>query len=148
MVGVITGEKWLLAFDAVKSQFELEEIKPEQKEAIQSFFEGKNLFVNLLMGFGKSLIFQCLPIVVDVIHEKPLGSSVVVVISPLRSLMDDQLKYLNNLSIPAIVITDEEDPETIRPVLVITLLCSFHQSACCRLMFGGASLNAKTSPKC
>ena len=83
MAAVITEEKWLLAFDAVKYQFELEEIIPEQKEAIRSFFEGKNVFVNLPTGFGKSLIFQCLPIVADVIHEKPRGSSVVVVILPL-----------------------------------------------------------------
>ena len=56
-------------------------------------------------------------IVADVIHEKPCGSSVVVVILPLQSLMEDQVKYLNNLGIPAIAITDVEDPETIQQVL-------------------------------
>ena len=130
MAAVITEEKWLLAFDAVKNQFELEEIIPEEKEAITSFFEGKNVFVNLPTGFGKSLIFQCLPIVADVIHEKPRGSSVVVVISPLRSLMEDQVKYLNNLTIPAIAITDEEDPETIQQVLNGIYLVVFGSPEC------------------
>ena len=143
MAAVITEEKWLLAFDVVKNQFESEEIIPEQKEAIRSFFEGKNVFVNLPVGFGKSLTFQCLPIVADVIHEKPRGSSVVVVISPLRSLMEDQVKYLNNLSIPAIAITDEEDPETIQQVLNGIYLVVFGSPECllstdvCRTPFNG-----------
>ena len=59
MAAIITEDKWPLAFNAVKNQFELEEIIPQQKEAIRSFFKGKNVFVNLLTGFGKSLIFQC-----------------------------------------------------------------------------------------
>ena len=50
--------------------------------------KGKIVFVNLPTGFGKSLIFQCLLIVVDIVHKKPWGSSIVV-ISPLRSLMED-----------------------------------------------------------
>ena len=41
-------------------------------------------------GYGKSLIFQCLPIPADALLDKPRSSSLVVVISPLRSLMEDQ----------------------------------------------------------
>ena len=37
-----------------------------------------------------------------------------VVISPLRSLMDDQVQYLCNQCILAIAITDDDDPETIQ----------------------------------
>ena len=76
------------------------------------------MFVNLPTGFGKSLIFQCLPIVAKIVHDKPRGSaSVIVVISSLRSLMEDQVLYLNNICIPAIAITDVEDPENIQQVL-------------------------------
>jgi superfamily II DNA helicase RecQ len=55
--------------------------------------------------------------VADVLDSKPRGTSVIVVILPLQYLMNDQVQYLNNLCIPAIAITDEEDPEIIQQVL-------------------------------
>ena len=63
-------ENWNAAFEAVKSQFEVPDLLPEQRKAIRSFFQGKNVFVNIPTGFGKSLIFQCLPIVADIVHKK------------------------------------------------------------------------------
>ena len=56
---------------------------------------GQNIFVNLLTGYGKSLIFQCLPITADALFKKPRDFS--VVISPLRSLVGDQIRHVNNL---------------------------------------------------
>ena len=88
------------------------------------------MFVNLPTGFGKSLIFQSLPIVADNVSGKPRGSSVIVVISPLRSLMEDQVQYLNNSCIPAIAITDVEDPEIIQQVLNGNFLVVFGSPEC------------------
>ena len=59
-------ENWNAAFEAVKAQFEVPDLHPEQRKEIRSFFQGKNVFVNLPTGFGKSLIFQCLLIVADI----------------------------------------------------------------------------------
>ena len=75
------------------------------------------MFVNLPTDFGKSLIFQSLPIVADIVSGKPRGSSVIVVISPLRSLMEDRVQNLNSICIPAIAITDVEDLKIIEQVL-------------------------------
>ena len=86
-MATVSENKWKEAFEAMKSQFELTELLSEQQEAIKAFFEEKDVFVNLPPGLGKSLIFQSLPIVADIVHDKPHGSSVIVVISPLRSLM-------------------------------------------------------------
>ena len=58
------------------------------------------MFVNLPTGYGKSLVFQCLPISADALLDKPRGSSPVVVISPLRSLVEDQVLFLNNNGVP------------------------------------------------
>lgn len=123
-------EKWKEAFEAVKAQFELTDLLPEQQEAIKAFFKGKNVFVDLPTGFGKSLIFQSLPIVADIVSGKPRGSSVIVVISPLRSLMEDQVQYLNSICIPAIAITDVEDPEIIQQVLNGNFLVVFGSPEC------------------
>ena len=113
----VSEENWNAAFEAVKSQFEVPDLLTEQQKAIRSFFQGKNVFVNLRTGFGKSLIFQCLPIVADIVHNKPRGSSIIVVISPLWSLMEDQVRYLTSLGIPAIAIKNDEDPDIIQQVL-------------------------------
>lgn len=116
-MAVESEELWQMAFEAAKSQFRIESFLKEQKDAIKAFFQNRNVFVNLPTGFGKSLIFQCLTIVGDVLHKKPRGSSVIVVISPLRSLMNDQVEYLQSVGVPAISITDEEDPEIVQQVM-------------------------------
>lgn len=116
-MAAITDEGLQRAFQAVKEQFEIDSLLPEQEKALQEFLGGRNVFVNLPTGYGKSLIFQCLPIAADALFERPRASSVVVVISPLRSLMEDQVLYLNELGIPAIAITDEEDPELLQQVM-------------------------------
>ena len=88
------------------------------------------MFVNLPTDFGKSLIFQSLPIVADIVSGKPRGSSVIVVISPLRSLMEDRVQNLNSICIPAIAITDVEDPKIIEQVLNGNFLVVFGLPEC------------------
>ena len=112
-----TEECWQKAFKAVREQFEIDNLLPEQENALREFLGGQNIFVNLPTGYGKSLIFQCLPIAADALCEKPRGSSVLVVISPLRSLVEDQIRHVNNMGVPAIAITDEEDVEIIQQVM-------------------------------
>ena len=43
----------------------LRELKPKQIEAIQSFVSGRDTFVSLPTGYGKSVIFAILPILFD-----------------------------------------------------------------------------------
>ena len=69
------------AFKAVREQFEIDNLLPEQENALREFLGGQNIFVNLPTGYGKSLIFQCLPIAADALFEKPHGSSVLVVMT-------------------------------------------------------------------
>ena len=112
-----TEECWQKAFKAVREQFEIDNLLPEQEKTLRKFLGDQNIFVNLPTGYGKSLIFQCLPIAADALFEKPHGSSVLVVISPLRSLMEDQIRHVNNMGVPAIAITDEEDVKIIQQVM-------------------------------
>ena len=53
------------------------------------------MFFSAHTGYGKSLIFQAIPIIADIFDEKVIGTSVVVVISPLISLTQDQVKICN-----------------------------------------------------
>ena len=84
-----TEECWQRALKAARGQFEIDNLLPEQENAFREFLGGQNIFVNLPTGYSKSLIFPCLPIAADALFEKPRDSSVLVVISPLRSLMGD-----------------------------------------------------------
>lgn len=106
-------ECWQKAVKAVREQFEIDNFLPKQENALREFLGGQNIFVNLPRGYGKSLIFQCLPIAADALFEKPRGSSVLLVKSPLRSMMEDQIRHVNDLEVPAIAITDEEDVKVI-----------------------------------
>lgn len=101
----------------MREQFEIDNLLPEQENALREFLGGRNIFVNLPTGYSKSLIFQCLPIAADALFEKPRGSSVLVVISPLRSLMENEIRHLNNMGVPAIAITEDEDVEIIQQVM-------------------------------
>ena len=48
------------------------------------------------------MIFQCLSIAVHALFQRPRGSSVIVVISPLQLLLKAQLCHLNDFGDPAI----------------------------------------------
>ncbi len=63
----------------------------EQEEVIFNFISGRDLFVSLPTGSGKSLCYACLPLVFDELKLES-ESSIVIVLSPLNSLMKDQEK--------------------------------------------------------
>ena len=42
----------------------------KQKEALENFFSGRDVFVNLPTCYGKSLIFQAVPIMADIIFKR------------------------------------------------------------------------------
>ena len=62
-----------------------EKLKEEQLLAIDEFVSGKDAFVSLPTGFGKSPIYGLLPAVYDRVREYTMPTSVAVVVSPLAS---------------------------------------------------------------
>ena len=76
------------AFRVVSSMFKILDLNAHQKEAIRKIVTEKgDVFVNLPTGFGKSLIYQALPLVFD--HTSAISGHNIVVVSPLISLMAD-----------------------------------------------------------
>jgi len=124
------SESWEKAFSAVENQFEIPSLLLEQKQAIQGFLSSKSVFVNLPTGYGKSLIFQCLPMVYDMVHQRARGSSLIVVLSPLKALMEDHINYLGNVGIPAIAVGDEEDPDIVQQIANGTYIVVFGSPEC------------------
>jgi len=54
-------------------------LRPEQAEAVSAFAGGKDMFVALPTGSGKSLCFAILPWVFDVLHRPSKGRNIVIV---------------------------------------------------------------------
>ena len=52
--------------DAV-CMYGITQLKPKQREAMLSFLSGKDVFVTLPTGYGKSIIYGLLPVVFDLI---------------------------------------------------------------------------------
>ena len=81
--------------------------KPEQLAAIRAVYDGKDVFVWLPTGFGKSLCYEMLPFVMDYKLSRACAEnySVVLVVSPLVALMVDQVLSLRRRGIRAAILT-------------------------------------------
>jgi len=73
--------------------FRIQSLRPEQESAMLAVLNGRDAFVSLPTGFGKSLIYQ----VPAMIVEQPT-----IVISPLIALMTDQERALKKRGVPVV----------------------------------------------
>lgn len=82
-------------------------LKPQQVQCFDYILQGYDVIAVLPTGFGKSLLFQLLP---DILPTKTT-SNVVIVVCPLTSIIEDQLKVLKGMGINAAVLRTENVKE-------------------------------------
>ena len=73
--------------------------------------KGQNAFVSLPTGFGKSLVYQVLPFCAERLLRGQFTQKtpVVVIVSPLVSLMYDQVAQLSSKNVRALCISGDQD---------------------------------------
>ena len=78
-----------------------EGLRPKQQQVVRHFLLGCDVFVSLPTGSGKSLCYCVLPKVFDYLRSSSAGS-IVVVISPLIALMQDQVRAMTERGVKAV----------------------------------------------
>ena len=111
---VLMNKRFEEAFDIIKYVFKVEKLYDDQTKLIKAFCNGSNVFFNAPTGYGKSIVFQSLPWVTDVLYEQTIGFSTLIVISPLQSLMEDQCNRMKDIGISSIALySDNAGDESI-----------------------------------
>ena len=92
--------------------FGYQRLKSGQIEAVMSFCKGKDVFVSLPTGYGKTLIYAILPLLFNVLRRTK--SSIVLVVSPLAALMAEQKKRFVPMVVNAEFLGElQTDPEAV-----------------------------------
>ena len=73
--------------------------KTKQIECLQTILCHKDVIVNLTVGYGKSRIYQCLPMLLSSVSSST--NVVVLVVSPLTIIQQDQMQILAEHNIKA-----------------------------------------------
>ena len=87
--------------EQLQELFGLDDFRPAQREVIEDVMRGKDVLCVMPTGAGKSLCYQ-LP--------AAIGAGLTMVVSPLISLMEDQVQQLRDEGIPACFLNSSLSP--------------------------------------
>src|SRR5215470_17276628 len=95
MLTLFPSDSSLLIRDVILRHWGFRELRPLQEQAMRAVLDGRDSLVVLPTGGGKSLCYQAPPV---------LRGDTTVVVSPLISLMKDQVDALQAIGVPAVQI--------------------------------------------
>ena len=85
------------------------QLKREQELTVNCLLEGRNVFAVMPTGYGKSFVFQVFLKAMNCkkISQAMEGNTTVLVICPLTSIIEDQVKKRESLSLKCVITFDE-----------------------------------------
>ena len=87
----------------LKSIFGYDSFRPLQREVIQNILDGQDTIAVMPTGGGKSITYEISSLILE---------GLTIVISPLISLMQDQVRQLENINFPAAFLNSTQDWQT------------------------------------
>ena len=105
------------ACDHILEMFKIDSLKELQRRGLEALIKGQDVFIVQPTGSGKSLIFQSAPIVFDIVKPLQRGKLIAIVISPLVSLMEDQVGFLKSIGIMAEFVGDGQKDENAKKMV-------------------------------
>jgi ATP-dependent DNA helicase RecQ len=94
--------------EQLQNLFGLDDFRPRQREVIEDVLRGRDVMCVMPTGAGKSLCYQLPAAMVD---------GLTIVISPLISLMQDQVQQLTESGIPALLLNSSQNSAEQREVI-------------------------------
>ncbi len=94
--------------EALQNIFGLDDFRPRQREVIEDVLRGRDVMCVMPTGAGKSLCYQLPAALLD---------GLTVVVSPLISLMEDQVQQLTESGIPALLLNSSLNASEQRNVI-------------------------------
>ncbi|KAK3728952.1 hypothetical protein QZH41_016822 [Actinostola sp. cb2023] len=104
-------EKYTDLLNECAKEHGIEDLKRQQIEAVTSLLDGQDVFAVLPTGFGKSLIYQLYVVAksrLTVESDESNCKPSILVISPLNSIVEEQLKS-NEFSLNVVALSLQED---------------------------------------
>ncbi|GFW74169.1 ATP-dependent DNA helicase Q1 [Trichonephila clavipes] len=93
--------------DALKTKFKMDKFRPQQLSVINAVMSGQDCILLMPTGGGKSLCYQLPAMVLD---------GITLVVSPLVSLMEDQIMAMEALNLPATLLNASSTREHVNHV--------------------------------
>ena len=132
------------AFATVSEKLSLREgLKSQQSAALKQLVEGHDLFINLPTGFGKSVIFQAAPIVLDFVRSVDHAETesegdlhedaekyLVIVVLPLKALVIEQLERVRKIGLQAADITSGVTDSVLENISKLSIIFSSPETLC------------------
>ena len=88
---VIDEIKFNNATKQICAYFNVPMLHRDQIKAFEAFLCERNVYFSAHTGYGKRLVFQALPLLVDEMLEQAVCTSTVLVLSPLTALMQGEI---------------------------------------------------------
>ena len=95
---------------------QVEKLYLKQITGIKDFILGNNIFLSAGTGYGKSLVFQPIPPICNLLGDQAIGISVGKIICPVISLMLDQVAYLKLIGLNAAAVYNGQDENVLRDI--------------------------------